>query len=69
MKIDFWYPTGVSRPYMPDPVKNFQAFSASLTKAGFKVVPHAAPWTPDYLGGGPGGQGAGLPVRVDGRLR
>ena len=49
--INFWYPTSVSRPYMPDPVKNFQAFSASLTKSGFKVVPHAAPWNPDYLGG------------------
>jgi peptide/nickel transport system substrate-binding protein len=48
--INFWYPTSVSRPYMPDPAKNFQAFSASLTKAGFKIVPHAAPWTPDYLG-------------------
>ncbi len=51
VKISFWYPTSVSRPYMPDPTKNFQAFSASLTKAGFKVVPHAAPWNPDYLGG------------------
>ncbi len=51
VKISFWYPTGVSRPYMPDPVKNFQAFAASLTKAGFKIVPHAAPWNPDYLGG------------------
>jgi peptide/nickel transport system substrate-binding protein len=51
VKISFWYPTSVSRPYMPDPAKNFQAFSASLTKAGFKVVPHAAPWNPDYLGG------------------
>ena len=30
VKIDFWYPTGVSRPYMPDPQRNFQAFSASL---------------------------------------
>ena len=49
--INFWYPTSVSRPYMPDPVKNFEAFSASLTKSGFKVVPHAAPWNPDYLGG------------------
>ena len=48
--INFWYPTSVSRPYMPDPAKNFQAFSASLTKAGFKIVPHAAPWSPDYLG-------------------
>jgi peptide/nickel transport system substrate-binding protein len=51
VKITFWYPTSVSRPYMPDPEKNFEAFSASLTKAGFKVVPHAAPWNPDYLGG------------------
>jgi peptide/nickel transport system substrate-binding protein len=51
VKISFWYPTSVSRPYMPDPVKNFEAFAASLTKAGFKVVPHAAPWNPDYLGG------------------
>ena len=48
--INFWYPTGVSRPYMPDPASNFQAFSASLAKAGFKVIPHSAPWTPDYLG-------------------
>jgi peptide/nickel transport system substrate-binding protein len=51
VKISFWYPTSVSRPYMPDPQKNFEAFSGSLTKAGFKVVPHAAPWNPDYLGG------------------
>ena len=51
VKITFWYPTSVSRPYMPDPEKNFEAFSASLTKSGFKVVPHAAPWNPDYLGG------------------
>ena len=50
VKIDFWYPTSVSRPYMPDPARNFQAFSASLSKAGFEVVPHSAPWRPDYLG-------------------
>jgi peptide/nickel transport system substrate-binding protein len=47
--IEFWYPTGVSRPYMPNPVANFQAFSADLTAVGFKVVPKAAPWNPDYL--------------------
>ena len=29
-KVEFWYPTGVSRPYMPDPKRNFEAFSASL---------------------------------------
>jgi peptide/nickel transport system substrate-binding protein len=50
VKIDFWYPTDVTRPYMPDPKRNFEAFSASLQKSGFKVVPHAAPWSPDYLG-------------------
>ena len=47
--IEFWYPTGVSRPYMPDPAANFQAFSADLTAAGFTVVPKSAPWNPDYL--------------------
>jgi peptide/nickel transport system substrate-binding protein len=50
VKIDFWYPTNVSRPYMPDPARNFQAFQASLEKSGFDVVPHSAPWRPDYRG-------------------
>jgi peptide/nickel transport system substrate-binding protein len=50
VKLDFWYPTSVSRPYMPDPARNFQAFQASLDKSGFKVVPHSAPWSPDYVG-------------------
>ena len=50
VRIDFWYPTDVSRPYMPDPKRNFEAFAASLNKSGFKVVPHSAPWSPDYLG-------------------
>jgi peptide/nickel transport system substrate-binding protein len=47
--VDFWYPTNVSRPYMPSPALNFQAFSASLEKSGFKVIPHSAPWRPDYV--------------------
>ena len=50
VKVDFWYPTNVSRPYMPDPQRNFQAFQASLQQAGFQVVPHSAPWRPDYRG-------------------
>ena len=50
VKIDFWYPTDVSRPYMPDPKRNFEALAASLNKSGFKVTPHSAPWSPDYLG-------------------
>jgi peptide/nickel transport system substrate-binding protein len=48
-KIDFWYPTAVSRPYMPDPVRNFQGFQASLENSGFSVTPHSAPWRPTYV--------------------
>jgi peptide/nickel transport system substrate-binding protein len=49
VKVDFWYPTNVSRPYMPNPKLNFEAFSASLEKSGFQVVAHSAPWRPDYV--------------------
>jgi peptide/nickel transport system substrate-binding protein len=51
VKVDFWYPTSVSRPYMPNPANNFQAFSADLDKAGFNVTPHSAPWRPDFRAG------------------
>jgi peptide/nickel transport system substrate-binding protein len=34
---------------MPDPQRNFEAFSASLEKSGFKIVAHSAPWRPDYV--------------------
>ncbi len=47
--IDFWYPSSVSRPYMPDPKRNFEAFSASLEASGFSVTPHTANWRPDYV--------------------
>jgi peptide/nickel transport system substrate-binding protein len=50
VEIDFWYPTDVSRPYMPDPKRNFEAFAASLNQSGFRVTAHSAPWSPDYLG-------------------
>jgi peptide/nickel transport system substrate-binding protein len=49
VKVDFWFPTDVSRPYMPDPRRNFGAFAASLERAGFQVVPHGASWSPDYI--------------------
>jgi peptide/nickel transport system substrate-binding protein len=48
--IEFWYPTDVSRPYMPDPKRNFEAFKASLERSGFRVTARSAPWSPDYLG-------------------
>jgi peptide/nickel transport system substrate-binding protein len=48
-KIQFWYPTGVSRPYMPDPKANFEAFKASLEQSGFDVETTSMPWRPDYV--------------------
>lgn len=53
--LEFWYPTSVSRPYMPEPEANFQAFKADLEKAGFTVVTKSAPWRPDYLNAVNGG--------------
>jgi len=51
VKVDFWWPTSISRPYMPDPQRNFEAFAQSLGKAGFQVVAHSSPWRPDYRAG------------------
>ena len=47
--LELWYPTGVSRPYMPDPPANFQAFKADLEAAGFTVTPKSDVWNPNYL--------------------
>ena len=58
--LEFWYPTDVSRPYMPDPKRNFEAFAASLNKSGFKVTAKSAPWNPDYLGAADEGKAGNL---------
>jgi len=47
--LQFFYPTDVSRPYMPNPTANFEIMKANLEAVGFKVVPKAAKWDPDYL--------------------
>ncbi|MFC5379657.1 ABC transporter substrate-binding protein [Aquipuribacter nitratireducens] len=49
LTIDFWYPTEVSRPYMPDPTANFQLIAEDLEAVGFTVNPIGAPWNPDFL--------------------
>lgn len=58
VKIDFWYPANVSRPYMPDPQRIAQAFASDLEQVGFDVNLKSAPWTPDYLDAVLGGQAA-----------
>jgi peptide/nickel transport system substrate-binding protein len=60
VEVEFIYPTDVTRPYMPDPRRNFQAFSASLENSGFKVTAKSAPWSPDYLGQVQAGTGGAL---------
>lgn len=47
--LRFYYPTDVSRPYLPDPAAMFQVISEDLQEAGFTIEPTALQWNPDYL--------------------
>ncbi len=47
--LKFYYPTDVSRPYMPDPGAIFEVVSQNLQDAGFAIQPVALTWSPDYL--------------------
>jgi peptide/nickel transport system substrate-binding protein len=47
--IDFWYPSDVTRPYLPDPKGIFQSIQNDLEAVGFKIQPHTATWNPTYL--------------------
>jgi peptide/nickel transport system substrate-binding protein len=54
--IHFWYPTEVTRPYMPDPAGLHQAITQMLEDVGFVVVPHSDIWDdPGYLFDGQNG--------------
>ena len=54
--LRFFYPTDVSRPYLPDPAAMFQVINQNLIDAGFTVEPTALPWNPDYLNAVQAGQ-------------
>jgi peptide/nickel transport system substrate-binding protein len=52
LTFDFWYPSEVFRPYMPDPKGIFQAIQNDLEAVGFKPTPQTKPWSsgnPSYL--------------------
>jgi len=49
LTIDFYYPSDVTRPYMPDPKGLFEAITRDLEAVGFTIVPHTETWRPDYL--------------------
>ena len=38
LNIDLYYPSNVSRPYMPDPKDEAQAIAQDLTAIGFTVI-------------------------------
>lgn len=49
--VHFWYPTEVTRPYMPDPRGLHEAVTQMLEDAGFVVEPGSDIWDdPGYLG-------------------
>ncbi|MEJ5946060.1 ABC transporter substrate-binding protein [Pseudokineococcus basanitobsidens] len=60
LTVDFVYPTGVSRPYMPSPEDTFVAIRSQLEAVGITVNPVALPWSPDYLDRIQGGTDHGL---------
>ena len=49
LTLEFNYPTGVSRPYMPSPEDTFVAIRSQLEAVGIKIKPVADQWSPDYL--------------------
>ena len=47
--VNFWYPTEVTRPYMPDPRGLHEAITTMLEDAGFVVEPGSAVWGTEYI--------------------
>lgn len=56
MTLQFAYPSEVSRPYMPDPQKIWDAMRTDLEAVGIKVVAVTKPWNGGYLDGVDNGQ-------------
>lgn len=51
LTLEFWYPTEISRPYMPDPIRVFEAIRSDWEAAGINVVPISKPWGGGYIDG------------------
>ncbi|EMY34985.1 peptide ABC transporter substrate-binding protein [Arthrobacter crystallopoietes BAB-32] len=49
LTLQFNYPTGVSRPYMPTPEQVFTNLSAQLEEVGITIEAQPDKWSPDYL--------------------
>jgi peptide/nickel transport system substrate-binding protein len=49
LTFDFWYPSEVFRPYMPDPKGIWQASQSDLAAVGFHPTAQTKPWQGGYL--------------------
>ena len=49
LKLEFWYPSDVARPYMPDPKGLAEAIASDLEAVGFTVEFNTAGWRTGYL--------------------
>jgi peptide/nickel transport system substrate-binding protein len=49
LNLEFWYPSDVARPYMPDPKGLAEAIARDLEAVGFKVTFKTAGWRTGYL--------------------
>jgi peptide/nickel transport system substrate-binding protein len=56
LEIELWYPTEVTRPYMPDPQRIYDAVRADWEAAGITVNPVSRPWAGGYIDGTQGSQ-------------
>ncbi len=54
LNLTLWYPSNVTRPYMPDPKGEAEAVARDLEAAGFKITFKTEPWAtyiPDFQSG------------------
>jgi peptide/nickel transport system substrate-binding protein len=49
LTVNFYYPTEVTRPYMPNPTNIFTAIAENLRQVGITVNPVAQPWNGGYI--------------------
>jgi len=49
LTVKFYYPTDVTRPYMPNPTNIFTSLSENLRAVGITVEPVPQPWNGGYL--------------------
>ncbi|QSB14985.1 ABC transporter substrate-binding protein [Natronosporangium hydrolyticum] len=49
LELSFYWPTDVTRPYMPSPRSMIELFQQDLEDVGIVVEPVSLPWSPEYL--------------------